>query len=99
MDLRQVITDNSLKDMQTEEDGKFVAMIDTIVGSTSGVGSAGVQQNFNISGGITRDTYVEALSKLEDQNLNNGIVMATSYSTRDQVSPRTTRDTWEWESL
>src|SRR4051812_28020172 len=49
MDLRQVITDNSLKDMQTEEDGKFIAMVDTIVGSTSGVGSAGVQQNFNIS--------------------------------------------------
>jgi len=75
MDLRQVITDNSLKDMQTEEDGKFIAMCDTIVGSTSGVGAAGVQQNFNISGGITRDTYVEALSKLEDQNLNNGIFL------------------------
>lgn len=75
MDLRQVITDNSLKDMQTEEDGKFIAMIDTIVGSTSGVGAAGVQQNFNISGGVTRDTYVEVLSKLEDQNLNNGIFL------------------------
>ncbi len=75
MDLRQVITDNSLKDMQTEEDGKFIAMVDTIVGSTAGVGAAGVQQNFNISGGITRDTYVEVLSKLEDQNLNNGIFL------------------------
>ncbi|MEK7782013.1 MAG: hypothetical protein AAB370_10990 [Verrucomicrobiota bacterium] len=75
MDLRQVITDNSLKDIQTEEDGKFIAMVDTIVGSTAGLGAAGVQQNFNISGGITRDTYVELLSKLEDQNLNNGIVL------------------------
>jgi hypothetical protein len=75
MDLRQVITDNSLKDMQTSEDGTFLAMCDTIVGSTSGVGAAGVQQNFNISGGITRDTYVEVLSKLEDQNLNNGIFL------------------------
>jgi hypothetical protein len=75
MDLRQVITDNSLKDVQTEEDGKFIAMCDTIVGSTAGVGAAGVQQNFNISGGITRDTYVEVLSKLEDQNLNNGVVL------------------------
>jgi hypothetical protein len=54
MDLRQVITDNSLKDMQAEEDGKFIAMVDEIVGSTSGVGAANVQQNFNISGGITR---------------------------------------------
>ena len=75
MDLRQVITDNSLKDMQTEEDGKFIAMTDTIVGSTAGVGASGVQQNFNISGGMTRDTYVEVLSKLEDQNLNNGIFL------------------------
>ena len=75
MDLRQVITDNSLKDIQTEEDGKFIAMVDEIVGATNGVGAAGVQQNFNINGGITRDTYVEVLSKLEDQNLNNGIFL------------------------
>lgn len=75
MDLRQVITDNSLKDVQTEEDGKFIAMVDTIVGPTAGVGASGVQQNFNISGGITRDTYVEVLSKLEDQNLNNGVIL------------------------
>jgi hypothetical protein len=75
MDLRQAITDNSLKDMQTEEDGKAIAMVDTIVGATNGVGAAGFQQNFNISGGITRDTYPEVLSKLEDQNLNNGIIL------------------------
>ncbi len=75
MDLRQVITDNSLKDIQTEEDGKFIAMCDTIVGPVAGVGAAGVQQNFNIAGGITRDTYVEVLSKLEDQNLNNGVIL------------------------
>ncbi len=70
-----MITDNSLKDVQTEEDGKFIGMVDTIVGSTAGVGASGVQQNFNISGGITRDTYPELLNKLEDQNLNNGVVL------------------------
>jgi hypothetical protein len=85
MDLRQVITDNSLKDMQTEEDGKFIAMVDEIVGSTAGVGAAGVQQNFNISGGITRDTYVEVLSKLEDQNLNNGIFLMNRRTAKEFI--------------
>jgi hypothetical protein len=52
MDLRQVITDNSLKDIQTEEDGKFIAGCGSIVGPVAvggtapGVGLGGVQQNF-----------------------------------------------------
>ena len=86
MDLRQVITDNSLKDMQTEEDGKFIGMCDEIVGPTNGVGAAGVQQNFNIAGGITRDTYKEVLSKLEDQNLNNGIILMNRRTAKEFLS-------------
>ena len=51
MDLRQVITDNSLKDVQTEEDSKFIAGISSIVGpvvsgGAPGVGAGGVTQNF-----------------------------------------------------
>lgn len=34
MDLRQVITDNALKDVQAREDGDFISLIDTIVGAT-----------------------------------------------------------------
>lgn len=75
MDLRQVITDNSLKDIQTEEDGKFIAMINTITGASNGVGLAGVQQNFAITGAITRETYVTTLRILENQNLNNGVFL------------------------
>ena len=75
MDLRQVITDNSLKDVQTEEDGKFIAMCDTIVGPSNGVGASGVQQNFSITGAISRDTYVEVLRYVENQNLNNGVIL------------------------
>lgn len=86
MDLRQVITDNSLKDVQTEEDGKFIGMVDEICGATNGVGAAGVQQNFNISGGITRDTYKEVLSKLEDQNLNNGIFLMNRRTAKEFLS-------------
>ncbi len=75
MDLRQVITDNSLKDIQTEEDGQFISVCDTVVGASNGVGATGLQQNFDINGGITRDTYVEVLSKLENFNLNNGVFL------------------------
>ena len=74
-DLRGVITDNSLKDMQTEEDGRFINTIDTIVGSVSGTGAAGVQQNYEINGDITRETYVEILSHLENRRLNNGVFL------------------------
>lgn len=75
MDLRQVITDNMLKDIQTEEDGKFIAVCDEIVGPNNGVGASGQQQHFSIPGGVTRDNYVDALTKLEDLDLNNGVVL------------------------
>ena len=88
MDLRQVITDNSLKDIQTEEDGRFMATIEDIVGTVNGVGASGVQQNFEINGGITRDTYVEVLSKLEDQNLNNGVFL---------MNRRTAKEFLKWD--
>jgi hypothetical protein len=75
MDLRQVITDNSLKDVQTTEDGSFINMIDTIVGASNGVGAGNVQQNFVINSAITRDSYVEVLRYIENQNLNNGCIL------------------------
>jgi hypothetical protein len=75
MDLKQVITDNSLKDVQTEEDGKFIALADTIVGASNGVGASGAQQHFLLPGGVTRENYVNVLSYLEDANLNNGVVL------------------------
>ena len=91
MDLRQVITDNSLKDVQTEEDGKFIAGVSAIVGSAyngsngPGVGASGVQQNFECvpsglnetaaADGWNRPSYAKVLSILENQNLNNGIIL------------------------
>lgn len=79
MDLRRVITDNALRDIQAEEDWQFISAVDQIVGSTSDVGLGGRQQNFTIqkSNGnhFDRGDYVEVLSKLENANLNNGVFL------------------------
>ena len=73
-DLRKVVTDNSLKDIHTEKDGRFIKTIDRQVGAVGGIGAAGVAQNFEISGlPITRDSYVDLISYLEDRELNNGV--------------------------
>jgi hypothetical protein len=87
MDLRQVITDNSLKDIQTEEDGKFIAGVDIICGpvvsgGNPGVGLGAVQQNLEIvpvAGADAslwgRKDYTKVLSILENNNLNNGVIL------------------------
>jgi hypothetical protein len=71
-DLRGVVTDNSFKDMQKEEDSRWIKTHDRIIGSVSGVGESGLQQNFEINGKITRDSYKDILSFLEDRELMNG---------------------------
>jgi hypothetical protein len=91
MDLRRVITDNALRDIQTEEDTRFVEVIDTVCGAsfaanggaagsvTTVNGQAGHSQSYTYkkrtTGEIGRKDYVECLSSLENQNLNNGVFL------------------------
>lgn len=81
-DLRGIVTDNALKDMHTEEDARFISTIDEIVGDPDGIGESGLQQNFDIQGGITRKNYVELLSHLEDRDLNNGAFLMNRKSAK-----------------
>lgn len=74
--LRKIITDNALRDIDYQEDKRFIDYIDTIVGTPAGVGAAGVQQAFSVDAAITRDSYVDSISHLEDQELNNGVFLA-----------------------
>ena len=62
MDIRQVLSDNMIKDMLAEEDGKFMAAVNAVLPSpgTPAVGSGEVQYE-EIYGGITRETLVDAL--------------------------------------
>jgi hypothetical protein len=62
-DIRQILSDNALKDMQAEEDGKFIATVESILGGEAGeiVADTGVEQWREISGGITRETFNDSL--------------------------------------
>ena len=62
MDIRQVLSDNMIKDMLAEEDGKFMAAINAVLPTAGApaVGSGEVQYE-EIYGGITRETLVDAL--------------------------------------
>ncbi len=62
MDIRQVLSDNAIKDMLAEEDGKFISAVNTaLVGAGSTVPTSGVVQYEQIAGGITRDTLWDSL--------------------------------------
>jgi len=62
MDIRQVLSDNAIKDMLAEEDSKFLTAVNTaLVGANQVVPLSGVIQWETIFGGITRDTVQEAL--------------------------------------
>jgi hypothetical protein len=62
MDIRQVLSDNAIKDMLAEEDGKFITAVNTaLVGAGSTVPTSGVVQYEQIAGGITRDTLWDAM--------------------------------------
>lgn len=62
MDIRQVLSDNAIKDMLAEEDGKFIRAVNTaIVGAGLVVPTSGVVQHEVISGGISRDTLFDMM--------------------------------------
>lgn len=61
MDIRQVMSDNAIKDMLAEEDGKFITAVNSaMVGADTVVPASGVPQWITIPGGITRDTMQDA---------------------------------------
>ena len=69
MDIRQVLSDNAIKDMLAEEDGKAVRALDTMLSNGTGtageiVADTGVVQWQEIDGAITRETVADALKVL-----------------------------------
>lgn len=63
LDIRQILSDNSIKDMLAEEDGKIILTIrGLLVGANAIVPETGTIQWRTISGGVTRDTLSDALA-------------------------------------
>jgi hypothetical protein len=61
MDIRQVLSDNAIKDMLAEEDSKFLTAVNSaLVGADQTVPTSGVVQWETVFGGITRDTLQES---------------------------------------
>jgi len=62
MDIRQVISDNAIKDMLAEEDGKFISACTNAMGGSVGatVAETGVVQWHETTAQITRESLVES---------------------------------------
>jgi hypothetical protein len=62
IDIRQVLSDNMIKDMLAEEDSKFITAFNLAVGAKDTVNTLSETVQYEtISGGITRETLVDAL--------------------------------------
>ena len=65
MDIRQVLSDNAIRDMLVEEDTKFFSAVNTaLVGAGLTVPTSGVVQWEQIAGGITRDNLWDMMKVL-----------------------------------
>ncbi|RKX22366.1 MAG: hypothetical protein DRP45_11460 [Candidatus Zixiibacteriota bacterium] len=65
MDIRQILSDNAVKDMLAEEDGKLIATVNVLLGTIdSTVPETGVSQYRSITGGVTRDSVNDFLKIL-----------------------------------
>lgn len=71
MDIRQVLSDNAIKDMLAEEDTKFISTVDSaLVGPGVTLPSSGTVQHEEISGGITRDTLWDSFKIMPNTPFN-----------------------------
>ncbi len=67
MDIRQIISDNAIKDLLAEKDGKFLDAVDTaLVGPGEVVSCSGSVQWKQINDGITRESLADSLKVMGD---------------------------------
>lgn len=86
MDIRQVLSDNAIKDMLAEEDGKFLRAVNTaIVGAGLIVPTSGTVQYEVINGGITRDSLADSLKVMPNtpSNLEVHVVLVNNITIKE----------------
>lgn len=90
MDIRQVLSDNAIKDMLAEEDGKAIAVVNSLLlGPNTVIPLTGVAQWREIFGGVTRDNWAEALKTLP--RTPNHLEVATVL-----INNVTIKDVYKW---
>lgn len=86
IDIRQVLSDNSIKDMQAEEDGTWLRAVNTaLVGPGAVCPTSGVVQYQVIDGGITRDSIADSTKVMPNtpQSLENRIALVNNITVKD----------------
>jgi hypothetical protein len=71
MDIRQVLSDNAIKDILAEEDSKFLTAVDSaLVGAGVTLPTSGTVQYEQIAGGISRDNLWESMKIMPNTPFN-----------------------------
>lgn len=99
-DIRQILLENSTKDIATEVDRKFLAKVNAVIGTlnTSNLSISGydLPQNVSLSGGITRENVAEAFKVMQrlkvpfgptqpDQNETKGVMLLNNVTAMEFV--------------
>ena len=97
MDIRQVLSDNAIKDMLAEEDSKFLVAVNAAMlgADLANPANGGVTQWETIDGGITRETVLDAFkimpkgpSRLEVNTLSACCVKTSTSCMAESVAAR-----------
>lgn len=84
MDLRQVVTDNLLKDLDNLVDSRLIQTAKDITGSdVDANGYGGYRQYRTVTGGITRSSYRQTQLPLQEASLNNGVFLMSRLTAVD----------------
>jgi hypothetical protein len=89
MDIRQVLSDNAILDMDFELDYKMLLAVDSVIGAeASTVAETGVVQNKVLSGGTTRSTLAGMLKILPSTfaHLETACVVTNNVSIKNIIS-------------
>lgn len=74
-DIRQIIKDNVVKDMQTSEDGRFIQTVNSLI--------AGTVNEVTIAGGLTNPNLAEAEKVLARAKLPNGCMLMNTSTEKE----------------
>jgi hypothetical protein len=75
-DVRKIISDNHVKDILEQQDGKFMETCRAIIAAAPG-------QSVDLAGGLTKNNFVEALKVLPAQKLPNGVILMNEATAKD----------------